>query len=295
MSWLRNWLNRAREQAGSDAGPEPGSSQQQSTGESSDAQQEGYYIRDAERRQLRRLLKRERDLEYDLERAREAFQEENQWTERIEQLNQAVEQAMADREAIEPDREPVHRPQLDATPVQVSELKETEPAHITLTIEQVSISYTEEIDWAERGHTVSMPELNRVDGDVDELMPEMQDETIARELREHLRHSLATYANQVLEHEAAGTEPPAMTLADMTRRCPDCGGWLDQKQRCPHCAELNWKREEIDDDLRRIRKERDDVIADLERQQERYPVIERQLKETRDDIAKLRAKGVEPA
>lgn len=295
MTWLRNWLNRAKEQSESEAGQNSERSQQQTSSSSGEEHREGFHIRDAERRQLRRLLKRESDLEYDLERAREAFQEENQWTDRIEQLNQAVEQAMADREAIEPDREPVSRPQLDATPIQVVELKESEPANITLAIGSVWIAYAEEIDWAERGHQITMPELNRVSGDVDDLMPAHQDEAIAQELREHLRHSLAIYANQVLEHEAAGTEPPSMTLADMTQKCPDCGGWLDQKGRCPHCAELNWKRQEIDADLRRIRKERDDVIADLERQQERYPVIQRQLKETRDDIAKLRAKGVEPA
>jgi hypothetical protein len=295
MSWLRNWLNRAKEQANTDAEPGPRDGQQEAASGASEDHREGFHIRDAERRQLRRLLKREGDLEYDLQRAGEAFSEENQWTERIEQLNQAVEQAIADREAIEPKELPVHRPQLEPIPVEVTELKEAEPANITLKIGSTSIEYYEELDWAERGHQVTMPELNRVSGDVDGLMPELDDEKLAKELREHLRHSLAIYANQVLEHAANGEEPPPMTLAAMTQRCPDCGGWLDQKQRCPHCAELNWKRQELDNDLRRIRNERDDVIKDLERQQDRYPVIERQLKETRDDIAKLRAKGVEPA
>jgi hypothetical protein len=292
VSWLRNWLNRVKESP-----DESGAGREQPADEThAGEQQQGFHIRDAERRSLRRLLKREGDLEYDLQRAGEALNEENHWTERIEQLNQAVEQAMADRKAIEPEPDPVERPQLEPIPVEITDLREEEPALITLRIAGVEITYTEEIDWAERGHQVTMPELRRVDGDVDDLIPPaLDDEVIRQELREHLRHSLAIHANQGLEHAAAGSEPPAMTLADMTRKCPQCGGWLDQKGRCPHCAELDWKRQEIDNDLRRLRKERDDVIQDLERQVERLPIIRRQLEETRLDIEKLRAKGVEPA
>jgi hypothetical protein len=289
VSWLRNWLNRAKQS--SDESNTQSAGQQQSEPD----EQQGFHIRDAERRSLRRLLKRQDDLEYDLQRAEEALNDENQWTERIEQLNQAVEQAIADREAIDPAPEPVERPQLQPTPIEITDLREAEPARITLRIASVDISYTEEIDWAERGHQVTMPELRRIEGDVEDLMPSLEDPNIQQELREHLRHSLAIYANQVLEHAAAGTEPPAMTLADMTRRCPDCGGWLDQKGRCPNCAELNWKRQEIDADLQRLRKERDAVIQDLERQRDRLPIIRRQLEEARSDIEKLRAKGVEPA
>jgi hypothetical protein len=291
VSWLRNWLNRAKRSSDE---PESQPGPQAEKSESREPQQ-GFHIRDAERRSLRRLLKRESDLQYDLQRAEESLSDENQWTERIEQLNQAVEQAMADRKAIEPNPDAFERPQLQPIPVEITDLHEAEPARITLRISNVEISYREEIDWAERGHQVTLPELRRVDGDVEELMPPLQNANVQQELREHLRHSLAIYANQVLEHAAAGTEPPAMTLADMTRRCLDCGGWLDQKGRCPHCAELNWKRQEIDNDLRRIRKERDDVIQDLERQRERLPIIRRQLSETQSDIEKLREKGVEPA
>lgn len=291
MSWLRNWLNRAQQSS-----DESESRSHQQSGEPAAPEQEqGFHIRDAERRSLRRLLKRQADLEYDLQRAEEALNDENQWTERIEQLNQAIEQGMADRKAIEPRPDPFERPQLEPIPVEITDLREAEPARITFRIAKTEISYAEEIDWAERGHQVTMPELLRTDGDVEALLPALEDEHVTQELREHLRHSLATYANQVLEHAAAGTEPPSMTLADMTRKCPQCGGWLDQKGRCPHCAELDWKRQEIDNDLRRLRKERDDVIQDLERQIERLPIIRRQLEEAKSDIQGLRAKGVEPA
>lgn len=289
MSWLRNWLKRAQQ---SSPAHESDSEQHE---QEPDQPQQGFHIRDAERRSLRRLLKRENDLRYDLQRAEESLAAENQWTERIEQLNQAIEQAIADRGAIDPDPTPMNRPQLEPVPVEVSELQEAEPAKITLKIGATSIAYSEEIDWAERGHQVTIPELRRISGDVDDLLPELETVGLAQELREHLRHSLAIYANQVLEHAAEGSEPPAMTLADMTSRCPQCGGWLDQKARCPHCAELDWKRQQIENDLRRIRKERDEVIQDLERQRDRIPVIRRQLAETRADIEKLQEKGVEPA
>src|SRR5699024_5069408 len=120
-----------------------------------------------ERRALRRLLRRESDLQYDIQRAEEALSDENQWTERIEQLNQAIEQAMTDREAIEPEPDPVERPQLDPVAVEITDLQEAEPARITLKIADVEISYAEEIDWAERGHQVTLPELVRTDGDVE--------------------------------------------------------------------------------------------------------------------------------
>jgi hypothetical protein len=295
VSWLRNWLNRAKEPASQEQEPAGQESEPEAGPSATDEQQQGFHIRDAERRSLTRLIKRESDLQYDLERAEESLADENQWTERIEQLNQAVEQAIADREAIEPEKRDAEHPQLEPIPIEVTDLREEEPARITLKISGVEISYTEEIDWAERGHQVTMPELRRVSGDVDDLMPPLQNDDIAQELREHLRHSLSTFANQALEHAADGRDPPALTLADITRRCERCGGWLDQKNRCPKCAELDWKRQQIDTDLRRLRKERDDVIQDLERQRERLPIIRRQLDETRSDIEKLRAKGVEPA
>jgi hypothetical protein len=301
VSWIRNWLNRAKQDQTQEPAQEHASrsgdqTSQPPPGASSDEDhRQGFHIRDAERRQLRRLLRRQDDLTYDLERAEESLNEENQWTERIEQLNQAIEQAMADREAIEPEDDTPPRMQLEPIPVEIAELTEEEPASVTLRIGSTEISYREEIDWAERGHNVTMPELLRVSGDVEPLLPELDSEERVQELREHLLHSLSTYSNQILEHSAAGGEPPAMTLADITRTCPACGGWLDQKNRCPICAELNWKRQEIDADLRRLRKERDDVISDLERQRDRLPIIQRQLAETRADIDKLREKGVEPA
>jgi hypothetical protein len=301
VSWIRNWLNRAKQDQTQEPAQEHASrsgdqTSQPPPGASSDEDhRQGFHIRDAERRQLRRLLRRQDDLTYDLERAEESLNEENQWTERIEQLNQAIEQAMADREAIEPEDDTPPRMQLEPIPVEIAELTEEEPASVTLRIGSTEISYREEIDWAERGHNVTMPELLRVSGDVEPLLPELDSEERVQELREHLLHSLSTYSNQILEHSAAGSEPPTMTLADITRTCPACGGWLDQKNRCPICAELNWKRQEIDADLRRLRKERDDVISDLERQRDRLPIIQRQLAETRADIDKLREKGVEPA
>lgn len=291
MSWLRDWLNRGKQTSdqsseASDAGERAGEHQQEG---------QTVHIRDAERRQLRRLLTRHENLSYDLRRAEEALETENQWTERIEQLNQAIEQAQSDRQTLEPRERPEERPQLGPLPVEIAAIRETEPAEITLRLGEVELRYSEEIDWAERGHQVTIPELRRVDGDVDPLMPDLDSSGVTQELREHLRHSLATYANQALEHAAAGTEPPPLTLADITRPCPHCGGWLDQKGRCPQCTEIEWKRQQIDADLRRLRKERDEVIQDLERQQERLPIIRRQLAETESDIEKLRAKGVEPA
>jgi hypothetical protein len=291
VSWFREWINREKHPSNGTMGDkqqprEPTGEEREYTG----------HIREAERRQLRRLLKRHDDLSYDLQRAHHALEPENRWTERIDQLNAAIEQAQADRAALEPERELLRdRPQLNPEPIQIRKLRESEPAEVTLRVSDAELTYREEIDWAERGHQIALPELRRVDGDVDSLIPSVDDPEIEQELGEHLRHSLATLANQALESAAAGDEPPRLTLADLTRRCPECGGWLDQKGRCPACTEINWKRQQVDSDLRRIRKEHDSVIQDLERYRDRLPVIQRQLTETEADIEKLRAKGVEPA
>jgi hypothetical protein len=288
VSWWRAWLNRAERPSDEDGSRPP-------TAEPDERERETRHIRDAERRRLRRLLRRREDLQYDLSQAHQALETDNRWTERIEQLDAATEQAAADLEHLQPTVRASPYPQLEPAPVEIAEVRTADPASVMLRAGNTTVNYREEPDWAERGHQIALPQLQRVSGDVDALLPASFGGEPRQEMLEHLRHSFATLANDALELAAAGEELPRLTLADLTRPCPDCGGWLDHKGRCPSCTELRWRREQIQTNLRRFRKERSELLHDLERFRDRLPIIERQIAETEADIEELRAKGVEPA
>lgn len=251
------------------------------------------YIRDAEVRRLRRLLQRRRDLEFDIEQAGSARRPVNRWTERVDQLNAAIAQAQADLAAATPkhsDRPPLP---LTETPIETVEVTQEEPATVALRIGESVLVYQEELDWAERGHQMALPQIYRSEGDVMPLLPPGLDTEERSRLVEHLRHSFATLANEVLERTIDEEPLRELTLADLARPCPDCGGWLDLKGRCPECTELDWQRQQIRADLSRLIKERNDVLREVERLRERLPIIHRQLADVEADIEELRRKGVE--
>lgn len=251
------------------------------------------YIRDAEVRRFRRLLQRRRDLEFDIDQAGSARQPVNRWTERVDQLNAAIAQAQADLAAATP--KPSGSPPLSLaeTPIETVEVRPDEPATVILRIGESVLEYQEELDWAERGHQMALPQIYRSEGDVIPLLPPTLDADERTRLIEHLRHSFATLANDVLERTIDDEQLRELTLADLARPCPECGGWLDLKGRCPECTELDWQRQQIRADLSRLIKERNDVLRELERLRERLPIIHRQIADVDADIEELRRKGVE--
>ncbi|HVX31485.1 MAG TPA: hypothetical protein VHA53_13475 [Nitrolancea sp.] len=251
-------------------------------------------IRDAERRRLARLETRRMNLEFDLSRAESAFLPHNRWTERIEQLDEAIAQANEDIAQLVPRPSDIPTVQLEPEPIAVTVVSTAEPAEIVLQAGNVKLDYREEVDWAERGHQLALPVLALFDGDVRPLIPETLDGAQQERLAEHLRNSFSIIANEALER-ATDREPlPELTLADLTQPCTRCGGWLDPKGRCPACTQLDWQRDAIAEAAHRLAHERSEVVAEMEQARERLPVIRRQLQDVDQDIAELRAKGVEP-
>jgi hypothetical protein len=251
-------------------------------------------IRDAERRRLARLENRRTNLEYDLTRAESAFLPHNRWTERIEQLEEAIAQANDDIAQLVPRPDDIPTVQLAAEPIAVDVVSTAEPAEIVLRTGGITFDYREEVDWAERGHQLELPTLALFEGDVPPLIPPTVDDTQRKRLIEHLRNSFSIVANEALERATDNEPLPELTLADITRPCTQCGGWLDPKGRCPACTQLDWQRDEIAEAAQRLAHERSEVIAEMEQARERLPVIRRQIQEVDHDIAELRAKGVEP-
>lgn len=267
------------------------------------SQQPYPYIREAERRALDRLLRRRKDLIYDLRRAESADRPENSWTERIEQLDNAIEQARSDRENLRPAPSEQFEIQLPTSPIAISVTRnagsdgeglEEAPAIVRLQVGNVNLEYREEIDWAERGHQLALPELELASGDPADIAPADLPDSVRDRFVEHLRQSCSIIASEALQASDDGHPMPEYTEADLSRTCERCGGWLDPKGRCPACLALDFQRHELREDIERLRDERQALYGEMHNFRGRLPIIRRQLAETEADIAKLEAKGVEP-
>ncbi len=251
-------------------------------------------IRDAERRRLTRLLTRRNNIEYDIADAETSFMPQNRWTERVEQLNDAISQANEDLAQLRAERGTTPQVEFSPTAIEI-QVQSTEPAEIAIRVGSADFLYREEPDWAERGHQLALPKLTQASGNAWQWVPASLDERAKELLESHLTNSLSIIANEALRHTLDDEPLPNLTLADLVRPCDDCGGWLDPLGRCPACTELNWQRQQINAAAARLVDERNDVMADMERARERLPVLRRQLQDADHDIEELRAKGVEPA
>jgi hypothetical protein len=238
-------------------------------------------------RKRARLERRIRDLRYDIGQAELAQAEHNRWTERVEGINQAIEQARRDIEAVM-QIPPGWTPQpLPAWPVVVESVQPAEPAEVQLRVGEVPFHYSEALDWAERGHQKAPPELRRVAGEIEALMPDSIPPERRDELRDHLAHGLSTLANQLREDALDGVTTPPLTLAGLASPCPKCGGWRDLKGRCPACQEREWRADHLQADIDRLIKERIDQLDELARFRDRMPILRRQLSDSEAELAAL--------
>lgn len=274
--------------------PVPDEERRATTAEPAQASASTIPIRDAERRRLSRLLARRAGVEYDLAQAQTAFMPQNRWTERIEQLDDAIRQAHDDMERLKPPPSGVPHVQLPAHPIEIDVRSVDVPAEILILAGGEAFLFREELDWSELGHQVALPKLQQVGGDAETIVPGNIPADARRRLAHHVRNGLSIIANDALKRAAGGEPIGSFTLADFTRPCEECGGWLDPLGRCPACAELDWQRNQIAAAAARLTDERNDTFADMDRARERLPVLRRQLQDVDKDIKELRAKGVEP-
>lgn len=238
-------------------------------------------------RRRKRLQERITNIQYDVQQAESALTQSNRWTERMDGLNQAIEQARHDADAIltaPPDRVGIPLP---AWPVVIERVQPTEPAEIALRIGDVPFRYTEVLDWAERGTQKAEPQLQRIDGDIERLMPAEVSAEQREELYEHLAHGIATLVAQVRDDALDGKPSAPVTLADLATPCPTCGGWRDLKGRCPSCQAREWQARSLREDIDRLIKERNETLDDMQRLRERLPVLRRQLADARTELATL--------
>ncbi len=252
-------------------------------------------VREAERRRLARLLRRREELSYDLALAEQALAEENRWTERVRELDSALAEVESQLAALEvaPRREA--EPGLPVVPVEVVVEPESSPVTVTLTVAGVSLRWVEEVDWAERGHQLAPARLRRVEGGAAAVLAAVGYPEPSATLVATLEASLDQLAADALAAVRQERHWTPVTLADLVRPCPHCGGWVDLRGRCPTCTALEWQRQQLSLERNRLRRERDEVLRDWQRMRDRLPVIRRQLAEVEADIRQLEAKGVQPS
>lgn len=239
----------------------------------------------ARARRKARLEQRVLDLQYDIQQAEGALAESNRWTERTIELDEAIAQAGRDIAAIRDARPSAPGTPLPAWPVTVETLRANEPAEIRLRVGEAPLHYVEDIDWAERGHQKTPGQLRRVEGDLDRLMPAAVPADRRDELREHLAHGLATLVEELRDRALDGQPLPEYTLADLARPCQECGGWRDLRGRCPACQQRDWQIAAIEDDVRRLRKERGETIEEMQTLRDRLPLLRRRLADAEADVA----------
>ncbi len=252
-------------------------------------------VRDAERRRLARLLRRREELSYDLALAEQALAEENRWTERLRELDSALAEVESQLAALEGASRREAEPALPVVPVEVVVELEGSPVTVRLTVAGASLRWMEEIDWAERGHQVAPARLRRVDGGAADVLEAVGYAEPSSSLVMTLEASLDQLAADALAAVRRERHWTPVTLADVVRPCPHCGGWIDLRGRCPTCTALEWQRQQLLLERNRLRRERGEVLRDWQRMRDRLPVIRRQLAEVEADIRQLEAKGVQPS
>jgi hypothetical protein len=247
-------------------------------------------------RRRRRLEQRLQDLRYDLTLAESATRAPNRWTTRADELDDAIAQTRRDAEAVlqaPPGRVGVALPPLPVTVERVAVEDPDAPADVAFSVGDDAFRYSEELDWAERGHQLAAPQLRRMAGDVEQLLPAGIEPEQRDELREHLAHGLATLADELRDDALAGRVTPAYTLADLASPCPRCGGWRDLKGRCPACQAREWEAGRLRAEAERLTKERNDQLEEARRWAERLPVLHRQLADAEAELANFSA-GADP-
>ncbi|MFW6074451.1 MAG: hypothetical protein ACOC9Y_02580 [Chloroflexota bacterium] len=239
-------------------------------------------------RRRQRLQQRINNLRYDIAQAESALEEQNRWNERVQELDQAISQARDDIKQImeAPGGEPDIT--LPETPVEIVSIQGEAPSDVQFEIGGERFRYSEEIDWDERGHQRSEVMLRRFGGTVSNLIPDETPADRREALHEHLAHSLASLAVMLRDNALEGKPQPELTLSDLAKPCPECGGWRDHLDRCLACQRRIWQADEIHAEIDRLLDERDSQLNELARWRDALPVLRRQLESAQQEIEKYR-------
>lgn len=243
------------------------------------------------RRRLARLRNQQQATRYDIEQGELAIEEDNPWKQRIGLLGEALETVEADYRAAEAVAPGPFHP-LPDTPIDGMDVAvENDVARVRFAIGDERFVYEEPLDWAERGHQITRSELVRVAGDPAALVPADTPAALRDELLRHLTGSIFVLAT-VLRDRTLDEEPlpEEITLADLARPCPTCGGWTDYRGRCQYCARRAARLQELFRERDRLLNERAAEIEEQHRAAERLPLARRRLADIEREIAATEAR-----
>lgn len=224
---------------------------------------------------------------YDIEQGELAIEDENPWRNRIELLTQAMGTVADDLKALKQIDPSPYFP-VPLTPIVIDHVSTEPVASVRFTIESESFEYSDDPDWAERGHQLIRTELIRRKGDPARLVPSQALPELQESFLRHLTDSLFVFASD-LRDRAFDAQPirVASTLADLAKPCPGCGGWTDWRGTCQACAARSAKEMALKREEARLLDERAGEAEEQHRLVERLPIARRRLHDIDTQIAAL--------
>ncbi|MGD9713689.1 MAG: hypothetical protein AB7V46_16745 [Thermomicrobiales bacterium] len=233
---------------------------------------------------ISRKLARHEQIERQLEEAELAAQRENPWTERVRLIDEAV--AGLDTEL----KKPVERvdrvlPALPAWPLTVVEIRPQSPARVVFESGGHHFPFSEEIDWAERGHTVVRGELLL---ESDELLDTSRELGLDIDATDRLSDALFALATDVRDAALEGRSGPRIDSFDqLLESCPVCGDIQMWNGVCLSCVNRKARLARLEGERQRLFLDRDAVMAERAAKVDQLPILRKKFAES---AAELRTK-----
>lgn len=226
---------------------------------------------------------------FDIEQGELAVQADNPWYQRIQLLTEAMDTVQTDLASarivvpsayLAPPEFAIDHLQISYDPV----------ASVQFQIGQVEFRYEEDLDWSERGHQLAQSELSRRSGSVAEIIPVSTDASLRTGLIHHLDESLFVFASDMRDRSLDQTPlPDDVTLFDLAKPCPVCGGWTDWLGRCQSCRQRDATLQALKREENRLLTERGREAEEQHRLKERLPIARRRLRDIDADIAEIQS------
>lgn len=225
---------------------------------------------------------------YDVEQGELARAKDNPWKQRAALLTESLETVENDRAAaLSAEREPYHP--VEPMPIRNPQVRFADDvATVSFEIGDQLFAFEEIVDWAERGHQVVRGDITRTSGETSGLLPDNVPESFRDPLQAHLDLSLFVLATNLRDRTLNDEPMPAdLTLADLAKPCPECGGWSDFLGRCQACARRAARVQRLDAERNRLLSERAEELEEEHRTAERLAIAMRRLADIDTEIAAL--------
>jgi hypothetical protein len=242
---------------------------------------------DPRARKLAGLRRKRMAILFDIEQGELAASPENPWTNRMGLLTEAMTTVADDIAATSLVVPGSYHP-VPALPIEIGEITAGDVATVAFAIGDNQFTYSEDPDWAERGHQLARTELVQRSGDVEALVPEGTPEHLRGALRDHLSDSLFVFASDLRDRTLDGANlPDNPTLADLAAPCPVCGGWTDWRGTCQTCARRNAEVMALKREEARLLDERSRESDERHRLVEGLPLARKRLRDVDAELAQM--------